>query len=176
MKKIFSFAIIVLAIFTFVGCGQQAQEVNVPVKDIVENIKSQMAEDMIADGAKEESFKDGKLPGYMETDLTAEEAQGPLVELFNTEDIEEGIILQQMINIKSDVIVVVKAKNESNIESIKASLEKIKETQENIWSQYLPDQYEKVKNNITLVQGKYLVYITYDSPEKLEEIFVNALK
>ncbi len=176
MKKFFSLAIIVLTVFTFVGCGQQVQEVNVPVKDIVEDIKTQIAEDMKAGGVKEESIKDGKLPGYMETDLTAEEAQGPMLELFNMEDIEEGIILQQMRNIRSDLIIVVKAKDESKVDSIKSSLEKIKEGQDNVWSQYLPDQYEKVKNNITLANGKYLVYITYDSPEKLEEIFVNALK
>ena len=175
MKKILVIAMACLMVIAAVGCSHQTKEVNVAVKDIVENIKGKVAEDMKAGGMLEENFKDGVLPGYMETDLTSEEEQGPMSEIFNKEDIEEGIVLQPMINIRSDSIIVLKAKDESKVESLKASLDKIKEQQDELWSSYLPDQYEKVKNNITKVQGKYLIYITYDNPEDIEAIFDEAL-
>lgn len=177
MKKILSFIIVVLTVFAFAGCGKKAP--NVPVKDIVEGVKKQMAEDMKADGAPESSFKDGKLPGFIEVDLTAEESSPfskTIKEKYNMEDIEEGIVLQQMMSVKSDLIIVLKAKDESKVEDLKAVLEKEKEAQIKIWEQYLPDQYEKVKNNIITTKGKYLIYITYENPEKIEEIFTNVLK
>ncbi|MCY6484862.1 DUF4358 domain-containing protein [Clostridium aestuarii] len=173
MKKILSLIMVILSIFLVVGCGQKVPDVQ--VKDIVGGIKSQIAEDMKAAGAPEDMFKDGKLGMYMETDLTAEETK-PIAELFNEEDIEQSSILQVMINVNSDLIIVLKAKDESKVESLKASLEKVKEQQDNVWSQYLPDQYEKVKNNIIKSKGKYVIYITYSNPESIEAVFDNALK
>ncbi|PAB61089.1 DUF4358 domain-containing protein [Anaeromicrobium sediminis] len=175
MKKISSLIIIVLTLFLFAGCSQQGTQVNVSVKDIVENIKIQMIEDMKVAGAPEDMFKDGKLPGYMETDLGLE-GQDVISKLFNKEDLEEGIVLQHMMNVKSDLIIVLKAKDESKVTNLKASLEKVKEQQEHIWSTYLPDQYEKVKNNIIKAEGNYLVYITFDNPENIETVFDSAFK
>lgn len=175
MKKILSLIVIIATLFSFVGCTEKAPEVNVPVKDIVANIKEQMIKDMKAAGVPEDMFKDGDLPRYMETDLTSE-GQDPISKLFNNEDLEGGIVLQQMMNVKSDLIIVLKAKDESSIDNLKASLEEVKKQQENIWSTYLPDQYEKVKNNIIKVEGNYLVYITYDNPENIETVFNNTLK
>jgi uncharacterized protein DUF4358 len=174
MKKFIGLALIVVTIFTFVGCSQTTKEVNVPVNDILVAIKEQMSEDMKAAGMPEERFQDGKLPGFMEVDLTEEE--NPMAEIFDNDTIEEGIVLQQMINIKSDLIIVLKAKDKSNVEDLKVALEKVKEQQVNTWSQYLPDQYEKVQNNIIKAEGKYLVYITNDNPENIEEVFENSLK
>lgn len=175
MKKIISLVLISITLVTFVGCAKQ-QEVNVSVNDIFKAVKEQMTKDMIAAGVPEDSFKDGQLPRYMETDLTTEEAVGPIAELFNKEDIEEGIVLQHMMNVKSDLIIVLKGKDEEKVVSLKEALDKVKESQENIWSQYLPDQYEKVKNNITKVEGKYLIYITADNAENIEAVFDNSLK
>lgn len=175
MKKILSLVLVVAAMLTFVACGQQASGANVSVNDIVGGIKEHITEDLKAGGVPEDSFEDGMLPGYLELDLTKEE-QNPIAELFNKEDIEEGTVLQPMMNVKSDLIIVLKAKDESKVEELKASLEKVKEGQVSTWSQYLPDQYEKVENNVIKSTGKYLVYATYDNPEKIEEIFDNLLK
>ncbi|SHJ72616.1 DUF4358 domain-containing protein [Paramaledivibacter caminithermalis] len=176
MKKIISLAFVVLTLFVFSGCSKQ--EPNVAVNDIMEDIKNQIAKDMKAAGVPEDSFKDGKLPGILQIDFTSEESD-PMIEnmleLLNKEDIEQGIGLVQMMNVKSDQIFVLKAADESKVSILKEALEKQKEKQEQIWSTYLPDQYEKVKNNIIKVNGKYLIYITYDNPEKIEEIFDNFL-
>lgn len=175
MKKIIALSVVLLTLLAFVGCSSQETEVNVTISEIMEAVKNQMADDMKAGGMPEDNFKDGKLPGYMEVDLTGEESQSQIMELFNSEDIEEGVVLQQMINIKSDLIIVVKAKDETKVEGVKESLNKVKEQQENIWSKYLPDQYEKVKNNVIKTNGNYVIYITYDNPESIEEKFESSL-
>ncbi|WP_052045297.1 DUF4358 domain-containing protein [Caloranaerobacter azorensis] len=179
MKKIISLLIIVTTLFTFVGCDQQetkTPEINVSMEDVIKAVKDQMAKDMIAAGAPEDIFKDGQLPKYMEIDLTSEDVQGQIAEMFNKEDLESGIVLQHMMNVKSDLVIILKAKDKNKVENLKASLEKIKEQQEKIWSQYLPDQYEKVKNNIIKINGNYLIYITWDTPENIETAFDNAFK
>lgn len=175
MKKVLGIVIAVAMILAFVGCSKQAP--NVAVSDIMEAIKNQMVEDMKAAGVPEDSFKDGKLPGFLEIDFTSEDIDPMaemVLELFNKEDLEEGYALVQMMNVKSDEIFVLKAADESKVPALKEALEKEKEKQDQIWSTYLPDQYEKVKNNIIKVNGKYLIYITYDNPEKIEEVFDNA--
>ena len=45
-----------------------------------------------------------------------------------------------------------------------------------MWEMYLPDQFEKVKNNLILSKGTYLIYITYDNPEAIEKIFNEKVK
>lgn len=177
MKKILGIVIAVTMIFAFVGCSKQ--EPNVAVGDIMKAIKNQMIEDMKAAGMTEDSFKDGNLPGFLEVDFKSESSDPMtemMLELFNKEDLEEGYALVQMINVKSDEIFVLKAADESKVSVLKEALEKEKEKQDKIWSTYLPDQYEKVKNNIIKVHGKYLIYITYDNPEKIEEIFDKAFE
>lgn len=173
-KKIVSLVLLVLSIFTFVGCRQQVPDVNVSVSDILEGIEEEIANDLKGAGVPQESFINGELPGFMEVDLTQEE-QNPMAQFFNKENIEEGIVLQQMMNVKSDLIIVLKAKDETKVEDLKASLEKVKEGQVNTWSQYLPDQYEKVENNIIKSKDKYLIYITYNDSEKIETIFDDLL-
>lgn len=175
MKKILIGMTVLVSLFVFIGCSKKAPEVNIAVSDIMKDIKAVVAEDMINGGVPEESFKDGQLPRYMEIDLVTE-TTNPFSEIINKEDIEEGIAIQQMINIKSDMIIVLKAKDISKVESLKTSLEAIKDQQSKLWESYLPDQYEKVKNNIIQSNGKYLVYITYDDSEKIETVFNDELK
>jgi len=174
MKKILSFIISVLTIFTIAGCGKQA--VNVSVSNIITDIKGVIAADMKKDGVDEERFKDGKLPGYIKVDLTSEDNKFSVPIKINKDDIEEGYILASLINIRSDEIIVLKAKDESKVADLKEKLEEEKQKQIKIWEQYLPDQYEKVKNNIIKTKGKYLIYITANNPEKIEEVFDKAFE
>lgn len=179
MKKLISLLVIALTVVAFAGCNQkETVDTNVSVKDIVENIKAKMAEDMIAGGMPEENLQEGNVPGYMEIDLTAdsEENLNLFGDAVNKDDIAEGIVFEQMINVNSNLIIVLKAKDESSVENVKASLDEVKAQQENIWSTYLPDQYEKVKNTIIKNEGLYFIYITYEDPESIETIFDNTIK
>lgn len=176
MKKIFSLLLMGLLIMGIVGCSKTA---NVNLSDIFKEIKTQLSEDMKTAGASEDAFKDGVLPGFVEVDLMKDEANPfakELQEVFNKEDLEAGYFLGQMMSVKSDQIIILKAKDESKVENLKKVLEEQKQAQINTWEHYLPDQYEKVKNNIIKSQGKYLIYITYDNPEAVETIFDNFMK
>lgn len=156
--------------------SETEKDVVVAVDDIVAAIKEQIKKDMLEGGVPEENFKDNMLPGFIEEDLKAEE-KSPFVTLeINEEDLEEGTLLAPMINLKADQILVLKASDESTISNLEAVLQQVKESQIGVWEQYLPEQYEKVKNNIIKTNGKYLLYVTYDYPEKIEEIFDNMLK
>lgn len=163
MKKLLSLGIVAVLLFALVGCGGQAP--NVPVKDIVDAI-----------GSEVEST--GNL---METDLTNEEMAEANKEFakaygIDLEDIEEGIIKAPMINLLADEVIVIKAKDDSKIAGIKEGLTKHVENQLAAFENYVPENYEIVKNHILKSQGNYILLAISKDAEKIEETFDNALK
>ena len=168
MKKIISLALLIITVVAFSGC---AKEVDVPVDTIMTDIKGVMQAGLIAEGVPEDSFVDGEIPRFMQVDLLDTEAFNPQKDFFDTTTILEGYSLQHMMNVKSDLIIVIKATDKDNVVAVQASLEKIKEQQVNVWSNYLPDQYEKVQNNVIKTNGNYLIYITSDYTEDIEKAF-----
>ena len=96
--------------------------------------------------------------------------------IFNTEDIKSGYILQPMMNVKSELIIVAEAKDAESTENIKASYEKVLSDQDEMWSRYLPDQYELVKANKIQTQGNYVLYVTSSQAEEIVKIFEEQVK
>lgn len=121
-------------------------------------------------------LENGKLPGFDMRDITNAENLGIYADHFNVADIEEGYILEPMMNVKSSLIFVIKAKNEAAVTKVKEGLEKVKSDQEATWSTYLPDQYELVKANQIKVQGNYLLYVTSDIADDIVKIFEEQVK
>ncbi|MBW8351236.1 DUF4358 domain-containing protein [Bacillus sp. IITD106] len=186
MKKAVSITgIITILIFTLIGCSNEANKKagasGVSIEEIVQSIKEKIAEDLTAVGVSD-ALKDGVLQSYIESDLVNKDEDNPNSEFLmeklaiDPNDLEDGYIIAAMMNINSDEIIVLKAKDESKVDGLIEVLKKEKEAQVTTWEQYLPDQYEKVKNNIIKVKGPYLIYITYEHPEKLEEVFDEKLK
>lgn len=182
MKKIFSL-ILLTFVFSFVaGCTNQSDEqkekpVEVSLENIVSGIKEQIAEDLKAQGAGEDVYVDGKLQSYIETDLKVTDESNPSGAIYleklklNQEELENGTVIAAMMNVKSDEIIVLEASDEKHVASLKEALEREKEAQMKTWEVYLPDQFEKVKKNIIKTNGKFLLYATYENPEKIEKIF-----
>lgn len=182
MKKIFSL-ILLTFVFSFVaGCTNQSDEqkekpVEVSLENIVSEIKEQIAEDMKEQGAGEDVYVDGKLQSYIETDLKATDESNPSGAIYleklklNQEELENGTVIAAMMSVKSDEIIVLEAADEKHVASLKEALEREKEAQMKTWEVYLPDQFEKVKKNIIKTNGKFLLYATYENPEKIEKIF-----
>lgn len=181
MKKIYSIFVLIFALcLAVVGCSNESNDKKeeapkVSLEEMTTAIKEQMAEDMKAQGAGEDVLVDGNLQSYIEVDLMNEKDPSTPVYLekmkLNKEEIEEGVVLAAMMNINSDEIILLKSKDEANVKSLKEALEREKEIQIKTWEVYLPDQYEKVKNNVIKTNGKYLLYVTSEDPEKLVEIF-----
>lgn len=163
MKRIISLMLVVLSIFAFVGCGKS--EPNVAVKDIITNVESEVE----------------AISNLTEVDLKAEEISElnkGVVEAFNfnLEDIEEGIIKFPMINLQADEVIILKLKDETKAADIEEALQKHVENQLQAFENYVPKNYELVKNHIFKTNGKYVLFVVSEEAEKIEGIFDNALK
>lgn len=176
MRRILSCIFVFVLIISAVGCGKSAdlEILDVSTKEIMTKINKGIAEES---GLGEEMLdENGNLKRYQIVDLTSEEENPFLLFEYSKDDLDEGFINQALINIKSDEIIVLKAKDKSNVEALKEALENEKERNMKIWENYLPDQREKVENTIIKTKGNYLLYVTNDYAEKVEEIFDNALQ
>lgn len=180
MRKILSVLLLAFITIGLVACGDKGEtEVrsDVPVTEILTTMKEEIDE-----GANEELLVDGELQGYVEGDLTAEDSEDPFISMFlertqiDQDSLDEGVFLIPLMNVNSDQLIILKAKEEDNVAVLKEGLERELEEQEGIWEQYLPDQYEKVKNNIIITKGTYLAFITADDPEALEKVFNEKVK
>jgi hypothetical protein len=180
MKKLMNLVVFVLVFGLVVGCSNQDSEKNeeapkVTLEEISQKIKEQMAADMKEQGAGEDVLVDGELQGYIEVDLMDDKDPSTPIYMekmkLNKEELEDGIVLAAMMNVNSDEIILLKAKDEAHVKSLKEALEREKEAQIKTWEVYLPDQFEKVKNNVIKTNGNYLLYVTSGNPEKIEEVF-----
>lgn len=94
----------------------------------------------------------------------------------NTDDVEDFIIKVPMINVKATEIAIIKVKDVKNVENVKGSINKRVKDLERTWGQYLPDQYELVKNYILKSNGQYVVLIISEDAKKMEGTFDSFFK
>lgn len=187
----FGMLICAVVIFTMVGCSgsglndgikDEAATTEVSVKDIMDSIKGQVVQDI-----KDAGFDDGQtneeiLQSYVETNLVKAKTEDSMTQIFmerteiDKELLAEGLMFNSMFNTNSDEIIVLKAKNEKDAESLKVSLQKELDAQIQTWERYLPDQYEKVKNNVLKTTGDFVLYVTYDNVDAIEQIFDEKVK
>ncbi len=111
-----------------------------------------------------------KAPMQMPMELDEEMAKD-LANL-NLDDVEDYGIIKAMIINSADIAAVVKAK-EGKLESVKASLQQMLDTERN--NAYLPDQKEKIENSIFMEKGNYVILlVNYDvqaAKKAVEECF-----
>ncbi len=69
------------------------------------------------------------------------------------------LIYGTMISVKANEIILIKVNNESEISKAVDILTKRKEQVYKTWEQYLPDQFEMVKNGVIKTNGKYAALI-----------------
>ena len=180
MKKWYLAIILTLSIAMVASCGNKGTDnsssnnQDISLEKIYTQTKDAIAEDLKADGIAE-PIVDGKLSSYLEADLTS--AENPDRDFYleklgiKQEQLNAGYVIAAMMSVNSDEIILLEAKDETEVASLKTALEKELAAQTQTWEQYLPDQFEKVKNNIIQTNGNFLIYITYDYPEKIAEIF-----
>lgn len=150
---------VMTAVLILTGCGgKEAAVANVPVQEIVTAIqeKAEMAQSVEQMDLKE----------------NADFAQMLNI---SPEDLAEGIIAKAMINVKADELIVLKAADDSKIETLKKALEDEGAAQEQNWSTYLPEQYEIVKKRLIMQQGPYLMLFIGDKTDVAEETFNSML-
>ncbi len=174
MKKIkllmMTLLITVLAVGCSKGSEQGGETGETSPKQIITKIQETLSK------AYDTPLEDGVLSGYHLTDMTNEEEMLMYEGIFNSEDIKSGYILQPMMNVKSELIIVAEAKDAESTENIKASYEKVLSDQDEMWSRYLPDQYELVKANKIQTQGNYVLYVTSEQVEEIVKVFEEQVK
>lgn len=71
----------------------------------------------------------------------------------NAENLESFVVMMPMMNVHATEIMVFQAK-EGMIETVKEEVDLYLEGYEQMWSTYLPDQYELVKNRVEKIVGE----------------------
>ncbi|AST90781.1 hypothetical protein BC6307_05525 [Sutcliffiella cohnii] len=178
MKKLLIILVSVIIFSLLVACNNKGEQAgkNVELETIWMEIKEHIAKDL-EDNGIENALENGVLQLYVEANLTGTADENPTKQMIlehtqiNEESINAGYYLAAMMNVNSDQIILLQAKDRDHVEDLQASLERELEAQTQTWEQYLPDQYEKVKNNVIQVNGNYLLYVTYEKPDSIVEIF-----
>lgn len=176
MKKWFLLIILTVIVTMLAACGgnSSSNKQDISLEELYTQVKDAIADDLKAVGI-DEPIVEGKLMSYLETDLL--DTENPERDFYfeklgiKPEQLKAGYIIAAMMNVNSDEIILLEAESETAVASLKAALEKELAAQTQTWEQYLPDQFEKVKNNIIETNGNFLIYITYEHPEKIADIF-----
>jgi len=71
---------------------------------------------------------------------------------------------------------IIKVKDGKSVEDVKEGISKRVKDLEGIWSQYLPKQYELVKNHVLKSNGQYIILIIHEDAKKIEGIFDSFFK
>lgn len=155
--------------------GNNMPKNTVSIDEISAVIKAQIKMNLIETGDYQESdFKNGKIPDYQIFKYKDNLFTLPIE--YDQNDIEDAVLVRQIANVKSDMILVMKAKNDNDTSKLESYAKKLQEKQMQTWEQYQPDQFEKVKNNIIKTVGQYVIYITYNYPKKMDEAITNLMK
>lgn len=174
MKKTTGIIAILLAVMLTACENQSAKEA---ADEIIDSDQADFGEiiadikDILEKDIKQEDEHRDVFQNYSESDLTYAENKETDASIWikklslNPKLIENGTVLEAMKDANADELILLEAKNKDDVDELKASLEKGLEAQVRVWKQKLPEQYEKVKANEIVTQGKFLMYVTYSNPE-----------
>lgn len=159
-KKLLGILLSGMMVLSLAACGEKSepdagQEVNVPVKEI-------------ADQIREETEWSAMLPLDDEMLLQFYELDAAILEEYDAN--------MPMMNVKTHEYSVFKVKDVKDVETVKAAILKRAEAVQKSFEQYLPDQYENAKNYYTETSGKYIVFAIHENVETVEEVFQGFFK
>lgn len=187
MKKKMSFIGLLILIMIVSACGTNHSSSgnnsnNKPQQDSTFNevytaVEDALKEELVAEsGLSEEEV----LGNYFIEDFTATDADMVDVLLermeLDPDKLANGKAIGALMMVNADEIFVLEAKNEEDVADLKASLEQELAAQIQTWEQYLPDQFEKVRNNVIQTNGKFLLYATFSDSQKIADAFNQQFK
>jgi len=163
MKKLMT-ALLCLCTLALCACGGATQDVDfASVKQAVIDV---MEADLREGGFGDDAFtEEAPLPGYM---IMGMESVEYLPVVLDADQVKDVAVFMAMINVRSDLIMLVEAKDEAAAKAVEAAYGDTKAQQEQVWGTYLPDQYEKVKNTKIGRVGNLVYYVTYDDAAAVE--------
>lgn len=89
---------------------------------------------------------------------------------------EDVLIYGTMLNVKSNEIILIKAKDEAGVAQAKQDLTNRRNTVLKTWEHYLPDQYELAQQSQIVSSGNYVAFICSPDVNKVVSAFQQAAK
>lgn len=149
MKKLIKALTLTLLCLAFVACSSNTNSVALKDGMTVQDVVTLVGEKAPI-----------QLPMELDETLAVDLAN------LNLDDVEDFAITKAGTMTSADIIAIVEAK-EGKIESVKASLEKMLETEKQ--NAYLPDQKEKVENALLTEKGNYVILLVNNDMKAAEE-------
>ncbi len=154
MKKLLSLFLVVLLCFMLASCAKKTSLDTVSAKSAVEEL--------------------GLFPENM-TYVTDEELTSMGLD---KDKLNKYLIARPLMNVQSSLYIVALPNKGSETE-VKNSIDDFMKSYENMWSQYLPEQYALVENrlvtDIKTSEGTYYVYIISENNDKVLEALKSAV-
>lgn len=156
MKKIWN-VLLILAVIACIlgGCSKkEAQPKDVDLHAILTTI-----------------LEDENMPSMMEVeaDMLAD------IYSFGNEDVKQVAIAMSLMNVKATELILIEA-NEGHLDTVKEGISKRLDDLDEMWSHYLPDQYELVQNAQIVEVGNYYCVIIAENAEELAKNIKEALQ
>ena len=94
----------------------------------------------------------------------------------NAADYDAVVLYFPLTNMDAEEMLIVKLKDTSQAEAVRAAMEKRQQTQIGIYEGYAPEQLSLCENGIIDVQGNYVLYVVHPDASKIDEAFRAGLK
>jgi len=86
----------------------------------------------------------------------------------NKNEVEDFILYAPKSNMDANEVLILKAKNEEDIEQLKVKVEERIKKQSDSFKNYRPEEYDIISNRVLDIKGKYLILIISSESEKIE--------
>ncbi len=83
-------------------------------------------------------------------------------------EVEDFILYAPKSNMEANEVLILKAKNEDDIEQLKVKVEERVKKQSDSFKNYRPEEYDIISNRVLDIKGKYLILIISSESEKIE--------
>ena len=132
-------------------------------------------------GAKESDAAIGDVAGAVVNTIdtsTMEESANRKFKKFyglNAGDYEGVVLYAPISNMDAEELLIVKLKNSSQAETVRAAIEKRLETQKSSFEGYGIEQYDLLENHILDIRGNYILYVVHSDANKALQAFRDSL-
>ena len=132
-------------------------------------------------GAKESDAAIGDVAGAVVNTLdtsTMEESANRKFKKFyglNAGDYEGVVLYAPISNMDAEELLIVKLKNSSQADTVRAAIEKRLETQKSSFEGYGIEQYDLLENHILDIRGNYILYVVQSDANKALQAFRDSL-
>ena len=167
MKKLAVILSLVLCLGLFAGCSQQNNNggndsgTSTTTPD---EIWTQIEKEINPNGDNLPSFMD-----EMSLDILTQ------VYALTSDDVDSFVLKTPLINVQATEIFIAKVKP-GRMDAVKEAVTGRYKALDEIWSRYLPDQYELVKNYKTAEKGDFFIFVVAEEADKIISIFEAAVK